>query len=224
MFGRYHEPLSDDIIITRINQAANILPRVRISLNSNGDYFSVNKMDKLIENGLSDMRVMIYLPSQKSYRDYLAEKSIFEFARKHVLTIEKKSYLEGVYQEYIVVKPESYNPALTIHCENYREPGFGCDRGSSLPSLRRRKREVACYAPFFEINVDFNGMLMPCCNLLSDIDSHLEYIFGSLKEMDVLQAYNTHIAKKFRRDILSVDSLPRVCKYCEYYWPNRTLF
>lgn len=222
MFGRYHEPLSDDVIVYRVRQAASMLQGVRISLNTNGDYFKTAKMKELLDNGMSDMRVMIYLESNEKYEDNLVEKAIAKFAQKHDLIIEKELHIHGICQTYRVVQPELFKAGLTIHCENYGEPGYGCDRGGSISSLIKRKREISCYAPFFEINVDYNGMVLPCCNLLSDIDAHRKYILGGLKDLNLLQAYNSLIAKEFRSCVLNVESLPKPCQSCEYYWPNRT--
>lgn len=223
MFGRYHEPLSNEIIIDRVKQASSFLLGLRISINTNGDYFSQNILDDLLRNGLSKIRVMIYLPSGKKYQEQAAKENIYAFARKHELGIERRSSIYGVYQEYDVVFPERYKEVMTIHCENYWQPGFGCDRGGSLPSLTKQERLVSCYAPYFELNIDYNGSIMPCCNLLSDIYSHRKYLLGNLEKLDVLDAYNSDFAIEFRKAI-STKVMPVACKHCEYYWPNRTVF
>jgi len=60
-FSRYNEPLSDRIILTRIRQARELLPRAFLQAHTNGDYLTRSLLDELRDAGLNRLRVQVYL-------------------------------------------------------------------------------------------------------------------------------------------------------------------
>ncbi len=86
MFGRYHEPLSDAAIVEYVN-LARALPNNRISLNTNGDYFSIDIAKALLNAGLSDMNVMLYLANGRRFTDSAVKEEAQRFAARHAMEI-----------------------------------------------------------------------------------------------------------------------------------------
>ena len=66
-YSRYNEPLADKIILKRIKQAREILPNVRLTFNTNGDYLSKEYLDELAESGLNDIQIQCYLNQNEQF-------------------------------------------------------------------------------------------------------------------------------------------------------------
>ncbi len=222
MFGRFHEPLSNPVIVNYVREARAILPTNRISLNTNGDFFSPDLAGALFESGLSDMNVMVYLPNGKRFSDEAIAAEALRFAKRHGMRLVRSKFVAGQLSVFDVVFPSEMQGRVLLHGENYGIPGLGCDRGGILDSVVSKDiREAPCFAPFFEVNVDFNGDIMPCCNFLSDVPSHKQYRMGNIRKNDVKTIYYSELARKFRIQVSSLDNLPPPCLTCQYYWPNR---
>ncbi len=222
MFGRYHEPLSDQIITGYVRLAKEILPLNRISMNTNGDYFSVGFVRTLLVDGLSDMNVMLYLPQGIKYSDDAIASAARRFAEKHRLQLKPIRVVADQLQVFKVVSPDDLQGKIFLHGENYGTPGLGCDRGGVLGSLVDNSvRETSCAAPFFELNIDHDGDVMPCCNLLSDVPSHRKYKIGVIADETLKAIYFSEHSVKFRSLVSAKETLPPVCRTCQYYWPNR---
>ena len=222
MFGRFHEPLSDPVIISYVLLARTVLPSNRITLNTNGDFFSRDFVGALFENGLSDMNVMVYLSNGRSFSDDAIAAEARRFAKKHGLRLVRGKSVAGQMSVFEVILPAELRGRVFLHGENYSIPGLGCDRGGILDSVVSKDvREASCSAPFFEVNIDFNGDMMPCCNLLSDVPSHNRYRMGNIRENGLKEIYFSELAIQFRSWVSRADDLPPACLTCQYYWPNR---
>lgn len=222
MYGRYHEPLADPIIIDRIAEARAVLPSTRLLINTNGDYLSVDYMKRLLDAGLSELRIMVYLPEKTSYSDAAALAAIERFSRRLGLGIAPASSLADTAYVYSVYSPAEAAGKASIHCENYGKAGYGADRGGSVQDRAFQLRDVPCHAPHFEINIDYDGSMMPCCNLQSEVAAHKDFVLGNLNKTDLLDLFFSTKSEDFKARTGDVSSLPPVCRTCQYYWPNRT--
>jgi radical SAM protein with 4Fe4S-binding SPASM domain len=218
-FGRYHEPLADPIILERIERARRRLPDAFLSMNTNGDYLNREYLRSLEFAGLDELKVMHYQPNGSSYSTAEAERQCTRTASRlrvelellHLVPNEEVSY-RGAFGQAL---------QLSLHAENYNVTGLGCDRGGTITTLSRLRRERPCIAPRHEVNIDFDGSLMPCCNMLSDIPSHTPYILGNIADDTLIDLFYGSKATSIKDAVASPSPSLPPCRYCQYYWPNR---
>jgi radical SAM protein with 4Fe4S-binding SPASM domain len=219
MFGRYHEPLADSVVFNRIQYIRKELgQKVRISLNTNADFLSNNNVGLLRDSGLDDMKIMAYLPNGMKYTTEAAISRCLSIAKRVGFEVELKTSIEGRLIIYQVISSEM---DISIHAENYGYTGYGSDRAGAVKSLSLIDRCEPCFAPYFEVNIDFDGSVLPCCNFVSTYSKHREYILGNIKESSITSIYNSAEAREFRKRVSDGGSFPLACAKCQYFWPNR---
>ena len=86
-------------------------------------------------------------------------------------------------------------------------------RGGALEVHKKFVRDFPCYEPVHFIGIDFNGSVMPCCNLRSDVSLHENYILGNIENNTLLEIYNLQHSKDFRDKVGNLD-FPNVCIRC----------
>lgn len=86
-------------------------------------------------------------------------------------------------------------------------------RGGALKVHKKFERDFPCYEPVHFIGIDFNGSVMPCCNLRSDVSLHENYILGNIENNTLLEIYNNQHSKDFRHKVGNLD-FPEVCVRC----------
>lgn len=86
-------------------------------------------------------------------------------------------------------------------------------RGGALPIRKSFVRDFPCYEPVHFIGIDYNGSVMPCCNLRSDVNLHKDYVLGSVKDNTLLEIYNKQNSVSFREDVGNL-KFPKVCIKC----------
>jgi hypothetical protein len=78
--------------------------------------------------------------------------------------------------------------------------------------------------PFWSVYIDYNGAVMPCCNLRSDVPSHASYVQGHLGEPsdDIFSVYVGQKAANFRKSLLNNKVKDGVCRSCNFALENMT--
>jgi len=54
------------------------------------------------------------------------------------------------------------------------------NRGGALDIRKKFVRDFPCLEPSYFVGIDFNGSVNPCCNIRSDVHSHMDYVLGNL--------------------------------------------
>jgi len=199
-YSRYNEPLSHpDILLDRIEITHDILPDVPIVFNTNGDYLSKNILDKLDIEGLS---IMDY--------DNRGEKWCYERLQCLGVNITdvKYPYIYGMYG----------NIDEILYYVDWQKNALIGSRGNTLSGkmIQRKRRTEPCFEPTRFVAIDYNGNVMPCCELRSDIPEHHPYIFGNIIHESLPSILTKEEYAKFRALLRSndIDSYPPVCKFC----------
>ena len=86
-------------------------------------------------------------------------------------------------------------------------------RGGALEIRKKYTRTFPCYEPVHFIGIDYNGSVMPCCNLRSDVSLHENYILGNVENSTLLEIYNKQESVIFRDKVGDLD-FPEVCIRC----------
>ena len=66
------------------------------------------------------------------------------------------------------------------------------------------------------MNIDFNGVVNPCCHIRSDNPEHKKYGLGNINDTSIQEIYTSKKAQEFRKLLISKDweNYPDPCKYC----------
>ena len=198
-YSRYNEPLSHpNILLDRIKITHDILPDVPIVFNTNGDYLNQSILDKL---DIEAMSIMDYDNKGKAWCSQRLQK----------LGVD----ITGAEYPYIYGK---YNGISILYYVDWQKNALIGSRGDSLNAkmIRRERRTKPCFEPTRFIGIDYNGSIMPCCELRSDIPEHHPYIFGNIKDEALRDILAKEEYAKFRALMRSdkIDSYPPVCRSC----------
>ena len=171
-FGRYNEPFGDDVFYARLRQARKALPTATLHTNTNGDFLTMDTLDRAVDAGLTSLRVMLYVSGAWT---------AFATHRRHAALV---AWLPGVEWRLprsspgrIVVKTEYRGVAIQARGRDFAADGTNrCGLTVTEPYERTAKCLVASTGAY----IDYTGAVMPCCNLRSDHEPHRQYSFGTL--------------------------------------------
>ncbi len=211
--GRYHEPLLFfDITLDRIRLARRQLPCAHIILNTNGDYLNKYRLEQLSEAGLNEIKIMQYQDSE--YSTSIAERLCRQMASKLDKDIVRINCVNG---EIFYVQLENEDTLMvSVRSENYHSPR-GNYRGGLLEDLITTVRTTPCFVPHKSIDIDYNGNVLPCCNMISDSELHKPYVIGNIKNNTIFDLYWKSTHSSFYEDITHTSfESHKVCKYCLY--------
>jgi Iron-sulfur cluster-binding domain len=104
---------------------------------------------------------------------------------------------------------------LRVYARNFESTG--CDRGGSVPIAAAAPRTSPCLSPFHHVYIDYNGSVMPCCNLRSDVDAHRETIIANLHQQpDLFAIYAGETMAAWRRGLIGFDPKSGLCASCSF--------
>jgi len=211
-FSRYNEPLSDKIVLRRIEQARQRLPKAHLHTNTNGDYLDRDYLAELSAAGLNSLNIQIYLGNNERYdHDRMRDKMQAMHDRlglvNKIVRDERPLWLESVAQHE--------NMALRLYARNFQING--CNRGETVAIKPDYKRKSPCFSVFEHIYIDYNGKVMPCCNLRSDIPGHQSAILGDLtRDPDLFTLYSGEKSARWRSHLVDFSIKAGVCRSCSF--------
>lgn len=87
------------------------------------------------------------------------------------------------------------------------------NRAGALPNIKGQERTAPCFEPIHFVGIDYEGSVVPCCNIRHDIPAHKDYILGNLHDNTLIEILNSEKAAQFRIDV-SNGIFPDICKTC----------
>ncbi len=212
-YSRYNEPLADRIILTRLRQARQALPKACLSTHSNGDYLKREYLDELRDAGLNRLRVQVYLGNKEEPFD--DHKVLFRMIQKlkslglpykMIAASQGIRYLAQVHYEGMEV---------TFDARNFAE--IGIDRGQTVTLPKVYERNSPCLIVFQHLYIDYDGTVVPCCNIRSDIPEHAPYLIDRLgKDRTIYQAFANSSLVEWRRSLVGFGPKKKPCNTCGY--------
>jgi len=212
-FSRYNEPLADRVILERLAYARRRLPRATLHLNTNGDYLDRELLYDLHQAGLRSLNLQIYLP-EGVFDDAAASRLVEERVVRLGLSSRPGTQIPGQWVERTV---EFMDLRLRAYARNFQ--ANGSDRGGALAALScRSTRHSPCMQPFFNLYIDHNGSVMPCCNLRSDLPEHARYVAGNISEpgCDIISLFAGARLAAWRRDLAGFGAKRPPCATCRF--------
>jgi hypothetical protein len=214
-FSRYNEPLADRVILDHLRQARAALPKVTLLTHTNGDYLHRAYLDDLRAAGLNILRVQVYLGNDDRYDD--GKINIRMYRRLTAL---------GLPFQFVSVQPGIRHSAriiydgmeVTFDARNFDL--IGTDRGQLIQLGQPYQRASPCFVPFHNVYIDYNGSIVPCCNIRSDVPAHRPYVVDSLAAegggRSIFEAYANSPLADWRRNLFAFGPKQAPCDTCRY--------
>lgn len=210
-FHRYNEPFHHQNyeILDRIAFARKKLSKAVLAVSSNADYIDKNYLSMIRNSGLNELYLQCHVEEQ--------EQLSLEDKKELLQSINKK--IGGFPGKYICKENaviffafKSGFSILTIQIKNFR--AVGVDRGGLIKSLQREQISQPCYQPLTSITIDFNGMVTMCCNTVSYINEHRDFIIGDCNISKLSEIYTSKKAVNLRQNLIQGKRMA-ICQYCD---------
>ena len=111
---------------------------------------------------------------------------------------------------------------ITNHVRNVvtMRAGDLSDRGGLISIARRTIRQSPCYAVYKHLVIDWDGSVMPCCQVRSDSPEHKNTVAGRIAdgELDLVTAYLK--LASWRKGLASYGEKKGVCGTCNVFEYN----
>lgn len=211
--SHYNEPLADDIILERISLARRSLPRALIHINTNGDYLTREFLARLYDAGLRSIIVMAYTDNGESYDDEKTRASSARLMEKIGVSL---SMTEDTPGENIGFFGRFKDMRINMHGRNFLSNGT--NRGGLVPIPSRYTRLSPCLIPFNRITIEYDGSVMPCCNLRGDHPDHRAHIISRLGKDsgNIFEIYVSAVYVNWRRKVARYGPKDRPCDICHF--------
>lgn len=210
-FSRYNEPLAKrELILTRIKQAREFLPNAILTTNTNGDYLTKDYIDALCDAGLNSLNIQHYLQKNEVFEAKSIKKSFAQVAEKLGLEYRISREISGRIEAEFIYP----NMQITARARDFRKNG--CTRGDSLTTIEKTNRSTGCLIPYIALYIDYNGQIVPCCNLRSDFAPHKRYVLGDCNNESLREIFNNKNTLTFRKNVKGWVHID-VCKNCKFH-------
>jgi hypothetical protein len=191
-YSRYNEPMFNiDLLSKRLSYVKTKLPNAKQIFNTNGDYLNRRNLSKITAN----------------------EISIMDYNCKGMETCKETMIGCG-----IRVDKEDY-PYIYGHHENIEKVLYYVDWPKSK-TIRNRlngdtKRSYPCNEPNRFIGIDYNGSVVPCCDVRHECPKCRNMIFGNIISESLDSIFNKKEYKNFRKNCSIGIFDNDVCKFCD---------
>ena len=210
--ARYSEPLADlDCLYARIASARARVPHAQIAIVTNTDYLTSAVLDKLEGLGLDVVYMSLYLKSNETWSAELARSYNERIAAKLGANVTSKR--ETPVSVHWTFQYRGLD--LRSSCMNWGP--YGIDRGASMQQFATEQRVGPCRAPFDTFVIDYDGSVVPCCNIRSDLPSHQKMIAGNLStpEASIFSIYAGRLSA-WRRSMVGFGAKAYPCVTCRH--------
>ena len=209
-FSRYNEPLSKrELFIKRLSQARDYLPNAILRTNTNGDFVTKDYIHELYNNGLNQLWIQQYLSNNEKFNYKKLKKIINKKIKKLNLDYTVITDIPDVKIEYNI-----HYKDMTIHIRSRNFDVDGSSRGDVVPIAKDYQRTKKCNQPWNNMYIDYNGNIMVCCALRSDVSQHYNGIMGHIKDGYLWDIYMNDKYKPWRVHHSSDGIKKGVCKTC----------
>jgi hypothetical protein len=212
-YSRYNEPLADRIILTRLRQARQALPKALLSTHTNGDYLNRAYLDELRDAGLNRLRVQVYAGNKpEPFDDRRILIRMIQRIKNLGLPYQIVTAAQGVRYMALV---DYQGMEVTFDVRNFA--AIGVDRGQTVILPRPYERRSPCLIVFQHLYIDHDGTVVPCCNIRSDEPQHAPFLIDRLSEnRSIYQAFANSPLAHWRRALIGLGPKAKPCSTCAY--------
>lgn len=208
-YSRYNEPFAEEIFFERLRQASESVPKAFLTTNSNGDFVTRETLEMARRSGLKELRLQSYLAEDEKFDPREIAKRAKSVGRKldveFVLTNRSPAQID--YRA-----ASSVGLLVVLRARDFRANGTNRGGVTIRPEIHRT---APCFQSMGAVFVDYNGSIMPCCNLRSDVPEHKEAIIGTIaKAGDLLNSYTSPAMIAWRKRVARAETMPDICRDC----------
>jgi hypothetical protein len=205
-YSRYNEPTSDrPLFIQRLIEARAKLPNARLQTFSNGDYLTAEYIEALRDAGLNDLKIMAYLPKGEKPTE-----------ANFLVLMESRLMKLGLPWELVASnRAEVDVPGIHVTYAFSDFSRTGTNRGGALATGKIINRKAPCTIPITDIYVDYNGSMVPCCDIRSDYEAHRDCVVYVLNgQNSIFDGYANSKLVLWRRDATRFGRKGFPCNSC----------
>ena len=215
LFHLYNEPLADPDIFSRIAYARAKLPKASLSFNSNGDYIRPETLTRLVQVGLNKLHISIYGPEHGRYdKDYVFSR-VEEMGKLCGLSLQPSWVSDTECRLVDTFQDSGLSLPIIIQARDFNLAGY--DRGGlvSFETQATPDRLYPCPSPFDELLLTWNGVAVPCCNVVGDRPEHQAYTVGTVKkDRSIFDVYANGPLVDWRRSLIKFSEKKAPCAQC----------
>lgn len=209
----YNEPMSDPDLIAKLKAIRRLLPKAKISFNSNGDYLTKGILEELTEAGLTYLSVSLYGPQHGLFDvEYLegAFERIFNIVgNRSEIRKPRETQLEA----RVSFSHAGRTLPINVFATDFNQVGY--DRGKAVRTQKDEQRVSPCPAPFAELNIAWDGHVVPCCNIHPERAVADGQTVGRVIEgHDIFRIFNGRKMKGWRRSLALYGNFSSPCDTC----------
>jgi len=210
-YSRYNEPTSHrDIFLKRLQQARHSLPNANLKTNSNGDYISMEYLMELRDAGLNEIFLQYYNVKPFQFDYDINKRAMIKILDNIGLPYHIIKDISGYKIEYMIEMDR-----LRIQFRSRNFISDGSSRGNTIPLATNYIRTKRCLQLFHNMYIDYNGNVMVCCALRSDIPEHSFAIMGNIKKQTISEIFNNEKYTIWRKNHLVDGPKVGVCRTCK---------
>ena len=218
---RYNEPLADkEYALSRLRDIRVFLPKARICIFTNGDYMDRAYLDDLARVGVTSIMATVHAGpgGQTDIESLIKEQD------RRLKELDLPFAFEGSVAEKFrlatTTHPKGLHLTVAAH-DFYRgaEKGnvWAFDRGGALDIPKKFRRTHPCMVQFSELNVEWDGSIMPCCQIQNEVFDHDKYVMGKLDgDSNIFQAWMNASFIAWRIKMFSFEQKDAPCTTCSY--------
>lgn len=215
---RYNEPLADtNYALLRISSIRSFLPKANIQLYTNGDYLNKNLLQTLADIGVNAVIATTH-PNN-------ANIPFNELTTKHKQMVEKLDlpFTYNVEKDRCLAVLKVGGLSLHYHVVDWSAKNadgsmFAFDRGGSIDTNKKYERVEPCLTIFNNIQIEYDGTLLPCCNIHPDVEKHKKHILGKLDgDSNLFVEWTNDQYVKWRKMMVTFGNKGGPCANCEAF-------
>ena len=211
-YSRYNEPLAfKGIILERISQARERLPKAKLRTNTNGDYVTLDYIYDLRDAGLNELFIQQYLANNEQYNHAKMRKRMKQKIKGLGVEYTVMSDVENQRIEYeliidgIIVHLRARNFAVEGTSRTEKVAGFNEDYVRTKP----------CMQVINNMYIDYNGTVMVCCNTRSDVPEHKNGVMAHINDAPIWEIYKNEKYTPWREHLKDESPKSGICAGCK---------
>jgi len=218
--NRFNEPLADrDYAMKRIREIRAFVPKAKITVFSNGDYLDASYVRELGEAGVWWVMVTIHEPpGGAAYAEIIDAQARFiqRLGLPHKVTSDEPDVARLVHLDTGSAMGFSLW-ARNFHGRDADGVLWMQDRGQSMPVRKGMVRTTPCFIPFVQLQIEWDGELLPCCQIQPDVFAKGKYSLGRLTgSSDVFLEWTNRNYLRWRKELLSYEAKKAPCTTCSF--------
>jgi hypothetical protein len=212
VWSRYSEPLSEERIVERIKEVRRAAPACRIAINTNGDYLDRKYLDELRASGVDRLMVDLYAAQDESYSREMAA----EIQERFLKRIERDCTILSESPELVARIEDKMEIITHVRNASTIKKVLFIDRGGLLRAPSSSRRTSPCFLPFKQLVIDWDGSVVPCCQIRSDAGQHADAVVARIGSPGVGLVDGYIALAAWRRGLTSFEPKAGPCMTCEY--------